>query len=109
MVHVSMAPPEVFRFLDVIKTGWRYQVIDTRDNAPVGRTFPTRADAWDFIHTLDAQAVAALGRGVGADTVQKQLEALKPIFDDVFGDQGPEDLNKAKISPPKTKTAQTKS
>jgi hypothetical protein len=93
-------------FLDVIKTGSRYQVVDTRDNSPVGRTYATRHDAWEHIHTLDSQAIAALGQGKGKDSIEKALEALKPAFDDVFGTG---DLNKPKVSPPKQDSTQTKS
>lgn len=105
-LHPPAGGPEVLMYLDVIKTGHRYQIYDTRDNSPVGRTYATRAEAWEYVYQLDAQAVAALGRGVGKDSIEKQLEALKPAFDDVFGTG---DLNKPKVSPPKANVTQTRS
>ncbi len=88
----------IFMYVDVLKFGSRYGAVDTRDNSPVGPTFPTRDQAWDFVADLDAKGVAALGQGIGRDTIEKWLEDLKPDFADVFGG---DDLNKPKVSPPK--------
>ena len=41
--------------LDVIKIGSRYQVVRTSDNTPMGKTYPTRKDAWDYIYELQAE------------------------------------------------------
>lgn len=41
---------------DVIKVGSRYAAVRTRDNTPLGKTHATRAEAWDFIHEIQAEA-----------------------------------------------------
>lgn len=102
----TMPPMSIFMFLDVFKFGSRYGVVDTRDNSPVGKTFPTREEAWDFVADLDAKGEQALGQGIGINTIEKWLEDLKPAFDDPFGTG---DLNKPKVSPPKKAHKVTKS
>ena len=37
---------------DIIKTGSRYQVVRTRDNTPIGKTYATRGEAEEAINVL---------------------------------------------------------
>jgi hypothetical protein len=52
---------------DVIKMGSRYLPIRTRDNTPMGKTHATRAEAWDFIHELQAEVYGNAFFGLEAD------------------------------------------
>ena len=40
---------------DVFKVGSRYQVIRVADNTPMGKTFASRAEAWEYIGELNAE------------------------------------------------------
>ena len=68
MAHmINAVPIEQVIYLDVIKVGSRYQIVDTRTNSPVGKTLATRRDAHDAIYELDAEAIM---KGHGQGTVE---------------------------------------
>lgn len=63
-----------FHFIfDVLKVGTRYQVFDTRDNSPVGKSFPTRADAVEFMAELDSEISLMGAQGHGKGSIEKWL------------------------------------
>lgn len=64
-----------FHFIfDVIKIGSRYQVFDTRDNSPTGKSHATRADAVEFMQELQSEMDLMAAQGHGKTTIEKWLE-----------------------------------
>jgi hypothetical protein len=74
MAHAQPEGVHYHYIFDVIKVGSRYQVFDTRDNSPVGKSLPTRADAVEFMREVDAEMELMGVMGHGKDTIEKWLE-----------------------------------
>lgn len=88
-------------FLDVIKVGTRYQVFDTRDNSPVGKSHPTREDAVEFKHEIESEVGLMTSLGHGRDTIEKWLgqhKASRFAFSEQDQGVGAGETNVAKVS-----------
>lgn len=88
-------------FLDVIKIGSSYQVFDTRDNSPVGKSHPTRADAVEFMRHIEDEVGLMSSLGHGTDTIEKWLVQHKNshfAFSEQGENVGAGETNVAKVS-----------